>query len=87
LSEIQQQFVFAETSSEQLKIYKDGLVPQAAATFRSALAAYQANRQDFQTLLSSFLDALDLDLQYQRELANHEMALAKLEALTGVTLP
>jgi outer membrane protein TolC len=87
LAEIQQQFVFAETSSEQLKIYKDGLVPQAAATFRSALAAYQANRQDFQTLLSSFLDALDLDLQYQRELANHEMALAKLEALTGVTLP
>jgi len=87
LSEIQQQFVFAHASSEQLKIYKEGLIPQAAATFRSALAAYQANRQDFQTLLSSFLDALDLDLQYQRELADHEMALAKLEALTGVTLP
>jgi outer membrane protein TolC len=87
LSEIQQQFVFAQTSSEQLKIYKEGLIPQAEATFRSALAAYQANRQDFQTLLSSFLDALDLDLQYQRELADHEMALAKLEALTGVTLP
>jgi hypothetical protein len=38
-------------------------------------------------LLSSFLDALDLDLQYQRELADHEVALVKLEALTGVTLP
>ena len=86
-AEIQQEFVAAQTSSEQLKIYKEGLIPQAAATFRSALAAYQANRQDFQTLLSSFLDALDLDLQYQRELAEHEMALAKLEALTGVTLP
>ena len=87
LSEIQQQYVLAQTSSEQLKIYKEGLIPQAGATFRSALAAYQANRQDFQTLLSSFLDELDLDLQYQRELADHEIALAKLEALTGVTLP
>ena len=86
-AEIQQQFVAAQTSSDQLKIYKEGLIPQAAATFRSALAAYQANRQDFQTLLSSFLDALDLDLQYQRELADHEAALARIEALTGVTLP
>ena len=86
-AEIQQEFVAAQTSSEQLKIYKEGLIPQAAATFRSALAAYQANRQDFQTLLSSFLDALDLDLQYQRELADHEVALARIEALTGVTLP
>jgi len=86
-AEIQQQIVAAQTSSEQLKIYKEGLIPQAAATFRSALAAYQANRQDFQTLLSSFLDALDLDLQYQRELADHEAALARIETLTGVTLP
>lgn len=86
-AEVQQQFVAAQASSEQLKIYKEGLIPQAAATFRSALAAYQANRQDFQTLLSSFLDALDLDLQYQRELADHEMYVARIEALTGVNLP
>lgn len=86
-AEIQQQFVMAQTSAEQLKIYKEGLIPQATAAFQSALAAYQTNRQDFQTLFSSFLDALDLDLQYQRELADHESALARIEALTGVTLP
>jgi len=86
-AEIQRQFVIAQTSAEQLKIYKEGLIPQAEAALRSALAAYQANRQDFQTLFASFLDALDLDLQYQRELADHESALARIEALTGVTLP
>jgi len=87
MAELQEQFVVAQTSSEQLKIYSEGLIPQAAATFRSAMAAYQANRQGFQSLLSSFLDALDLDLQYQRELAEHESALAQIEALTGVSLP
>jgi len=87
MADVQNQFVLVQTSTEQLKIYKEGLIPQAAATFRSALAAYEANRQDFQTLLSSFLDVLDLDLQYQRELAEHESALARIEALTGVTLP
>ncbi len=85
-AEIQSQYVLAQTSAEQLKIYKEGLIPQSGATLRSALAAYQANRQDFQTLISSFVDVLNLDLEYQRELAEHESALAKLEALTGVTL-
>ena len=56
LSEVQQQYVRAKTSEERLKIYSDGLVPQSDATFRSALSAYQSNRQDFESLLSSFLD-------------------------------
>src|SRR5258708_2916981 len=84
LAEVQEQYVTAQASAEQLKIYNDGLVPQSEATFRAALAAYQANRQDFETLLSSFVDVLKLQLDYQRELAEHEAALARLETLTGV---
>src|SRR5258708_14596152 len=84
-AEVQDQYVVAQTSAEQLKIYKDGLIPQSNATFQSALAAYQANRQDFETLLSSFMDVLNLEIQYQRELADHEVALARLEMLTGVS--
>ncbi len=87
LSEVQQQYVRAKTSDERLKIYSDGLVPQSDATFRSALAAYQSNRQDFETLLSSFLDVLNLDLEYRNELVEHESALAELERLTGVDVP
>jgi cobalt-zinc-cadmium efflux system outer membrane protein len=85
LAEVQDQYVVAQTSAEQLKIYKDGLLPQSNATFQSALAAYQANRQDFETLLSSFRDVLNLEVEYQRELAEHEVALARLEMLTGVS--
>jgi hypothetical protein len=67
-----------------LKIFRDGLIPQSKATFQSALAAYQANRQNFETLLSSFTDVLNLEIDYQRQLAEHEIALAHLETLTGV---
>jgi cobalt-zinc-cadmium efflux system outer membrane protein len=87
LSEVQQQYVRAKTSEERLKIYSDGLVPQSAATFQSALSAYQSNRQDFESLLSGFLDVLNLDLEYRIELVEHESALAELERLTGVDLP
>lgn len=87
MADIQEQLVVVRTSEEQLKIYKEGLIPQAQAEFRSALAAFQSNRQDFAMLLSSFLDVLSLETDYQRELADHESALARIESLTGVTLP
>jgi outer membrane protein TolC len=86
LSEVQQQYVKAKTSEERLQIYSDGLVPQSEATFRSALSAYQTNKQDFESLLSGFLDVLNLDLEYRSELVEHESALAELERLTGVDI-
>lgn len=87
LSDIKQQYVLVRSSEERLNIYKGGLIPQADATFRAGLAAYQANRQDFETLLGNFLDVLNLDLDYRQEMAEHEAALARLERLTGVSLP
>jgi len=87
LAEVQEQYVIAKTSTEQLKIFREGLLPQAEATFRAATTAYQANRLDFETLLSSFRDVLDFEEQYQKELSEHESALARLESLTGATLP
>lgn len=87
LSEIEQQYVLVRASEERLNIYKGGLIPQASATFDAGLAAYQANRQNFETLLGNFLDVLSLDLDYRQELATHESALARLERLTGVSRP
>src|SRR5712672_3015241 len=87
LSEVEQQYVLVRRSEDQLKIYTEGLIPQSEATFQAGLAAYQSNRQDFATLLSSFQDVLNSNLEYQRVLVEHESALAKLERLTGVSLP
>lgn len=87
LADVQRQYIVAKTSEEQLLIYRDGLIPQARAGIQAGLAAYQANREDFETLLSSFIDVLTLDLQYQQTLLDHETALARIERLTGVSLP
>jgi len=86
-SEVEQQYVLVRRSEDQLKVYAEGLIPQSEATFRAGLAAYQSNRQDFGSLLSSFQDVLNSNLEYQGELLEHESALARLERLTGVSLP
>jgi cobalt-zinc-cadmium efflux system outer membrane protein len=87
LAEVQKQYVMVKTSEEQLLIYRDGLIPQAQATIQAGLAAYQSNREDFETLFSSFMDVLNLHLEYQQTILDHETALAHIERLTGVTLP
>ena len=86
-SEIAQQLALLRGSEERLRIYGEGLIPQAGATFQAGIAAYESNRQDFETLLGNFLDVLNLNLERRRELADHESTLARLERLTGVTLP
>jgi cobalt-zinc-cadmium efflux system outer membrane protein len=84
--QLRQQFLTAEKSAELLKIYREGLIPQARAELQAGMAAYQSNRQDFQALLASFLDVLKLDEEYWQTLSEHEIALAKMEEVTGVTL-
>lgn len=86
-AEVQRQYVKVKASEEQLLIYRDGLIPQAQATIQAGLAAYQSGRTDFESLFSSYMDVLSLDLEYQQTLLDHETALARIERLTEVTLP
>jgi outer membrane protein, heavy metal efflux system len=86
LSEVQQSYVQASSDEEQLKEYREGLVPQSDAAYRATLSAYASNKDQFTHVLSYFTDLLNLKLEYAHTLLDHEMALAHLESLTGATL-
>jgi outer membrane protein TolC len=76
----------AQKTADLLKIYQEGLIPQSRAGFQAGMAAYQNNRQDFESSLSSVLDVLHFDEEYWQGLAEREAALARLEELTGLSL-
>jgi outer membrane protein, heavy metal efflux system len=84
--ELRQQFVGAEKSAELLKIYREGLIAEARAELQAGMAAYQSNREDFQALLSSFLDVLKLGEDYSQTLYDHESTLSEVERITGLSL-
>lgn len=86
LAEVQKQYIAVTSTSELLKEYQEGLIPQAEAAFHSEEAAYQSNKQQFAPVLSSLLDVLSFEHDYQQALFDHETALARLETLTGATL-
>jgi outer membrane protein, heavy metal efflux system len=85
-SELRAQYVVAQQTAELLKIHREGLAPQAKSSFQSGLAAYQSNKQDFQPVLTAFLDTLHLDEEYWQNLATYETAIARLEQITGLAL-
>jgi len=85
-ADLQQQYLVAQQTAEMLKINREGSIPQARAGFQAGLAAYRNNRQEFQALLSSYLDILRLEQENWQSLADHETALARLEQMTGLSL-
>jgi outer membrane protein, heavy metal efflux system len=86
LAEVQKQYVAATNTAELLTEYQEGLLLQAQAAFRAEQTTYQSGKQAFAPVLSSLLDVLTFEHDYQQALLDHETALARLETLTGAQL-
>ncbi len=86
LAEVQKQYVAATSTAELITEYQDGLLPQARAAFQAEQTTYQSGKQAFAPVLSSLLDVLTFEHDYQQALLDHETALVRLETLTGAQL-
>ena len=62
------------------------VTPQSEAALNAGLAGYRAGKQEYQGLLASFVDTLQLAIERERTLAEHESAIARIEGLIGEEL-
>ena len=85
-AELGSQYATAQRTRDLLKIYREGLLPQARAQAEAGLAAYQNNRLEFAAILSASLEISRLNQEYWQILADHETALARIEEITGLSL-
>jgi outer membrane protein TolC len=81
--ELKQQYLSAKASDQLLRLYSQGVVPQSSLALESSMSAYQVGNVDFLTVLGNFTTLLNYQVDYYRELANYQTALARIEALTG----
>ena len=82
-SDAESNLVAMRAAERIMSIYRDGLLPQAETSQASAMSAYRVGKVDFQTLLSSVLDLQNLREEYYRSLADHEIAIAKIQQVIG----
>lgn len=86
LAQVKQEYVTASSDAELLTEYRQGLIPQSSAAYRSALNAYSSNQEPFTQVLLALVNVLHLKLDQAQVLDEREIALAHLETLTGVSL-
>ena len=70
----------------QVRLYGQGLLPQAKQALQAALAAYQVSKVDFDTVLESQTAIYQVQTDDARARADMHQTLAKLEALIGTAI-
>ncbi|HET6936073.1 MAG TPA: TolC family protein [Candidatus Angelobacter sp.] len=86
LAQVKRGYETTINDEQLLTEYREALVPQSDAAYRSTLNSYASDRDVLTHVLLYFVNVLDMKLDEAQVLADHETALAHLETLTGATL-
>ncbi len=70
-------------ASEQVSLFKRGIIPQSRQTVDSMLAGYQVNKVDFLNLVRAQLTLYNYEIQYWLSFTSAHQALATLESVVG----
>jgi len=82
-AEISQNYNDFQRASEQVILFKTGIIPQARQTVASMLAGYQVSKVDFLNLIRSQIALLNHEMQYWKAFVEANQSLAKLTAAVG----
>jgi outer membrane protein, heavy metal efflux system len=84
--QIQEALVRAQAARDLLDLYGNTLRPQAQATLRATVTAYENNRTDFLNLLDSQNATVDVETSYAQAASDFEARLADLELAVGAPI-
>ena len=84
--QIQEALAQVKAAKRLADVYHSALQPQAEATLRSTVIAYENDRTDFLNLLDSQTSVVDIDLAYFQMLADFETRFAELEFAVGTPI-
>jgi outer membrane protein TolC len=76
------------TASDRLmRIYKNGLISRNTQNFELALTGYVTGKNDALITLTTLKNLIDYETSYWEQFVAREKAIAKIEAIAGVTIP
>jgi outer membrane protein TolC len=83
---IQEDFEAAQASAKLMKAYTQVVAPQSNLALESSVLAYGGGQVEFLSVISDYITSLDYAMNYFDEALNYELALARLEEITGQPL-
>jgi cobalt-zinc-cadmium efflux system outer membrane protein len=85
-AQVRNQYTVAETALKLMDLYQKAVIPGAQLTLESATASYETGALDFLSLFSNFMNLVDYQLMYHEQLMQFQVALARLEEMTGMEM-
>ena len=76
-----------ERSRKLIQLYDQGMLAQAGGAAEAAMAGYRTGKASFSSVLASRINLFNLEREYHSAMAEHQMQLAVLENVVGVSLP
>ena len=84
-SGIRDSFSMYTAAGKLMELYKSGLIPKAYQDFELALSGYTTGKVEAITTISRLKTILDFETSYWGQFAEREKAIARLDALAGIT--
>lgn len=84
-SEIRDNHSMLKTAQKLMDLYRSGLLPKAYQDFELALAGYRTGKTDALTVISRLKSVIEFETSYWEQFIGRERAIARLEALAGIT--
>jgi cobalt-zinc-cadmium efflux system outer membrane protein len=83
---IEEALLAAETAYKLATLYRQTAIPQAQLTLQSSLAGFQNGTADYTSVFMNHIAALEYEMSFHEQMLNHQLAIAQIEALTGLKL-
>lgn len=84
-SNIRDNYSMLKTAENLMELYKNGLIPKTYQDFEAAIAGYVTGKVEAITVINRLKALLDFETLYWRQFVEREKAIAKIEAITGVS--
>lgn len=81
--EIKQMHAMAKSAEQMIDLYDKAILPQAELALESARSSYSVGNADLLSVITNFSIIYGYQLDYYRQLADHETAIARIAAITG----
>ncbi|MGO9379236.1 MAG: TolC family protein [Dissulfurispiraceae bacterium] len=84
-SAIKDNYSMVQATDKLMALYQDGLIPKSRQDVELALSGYMTGSVDALTVITRLKSVIDFEISYWNQFAEHEKAVAKLEAIAGLS--
>jgi cobalt-zinc-cadmium efflux system outer membrane protein len=84
-SAIKDNFSMLKATDKLMSLYREGLIPKSRQDVELSLSGYVTGTVDALTVITRLKSVIDFEISYWGQFAEHEKAVARLEAIAGLS--